>query len=321
MATLHNADEIERKGVLIGDTVVVRRAGEVIPEVVAPVPSLRNGSERKFVMPETCPACGGAVTRADGEAVARCLNTDCPAQQLGRIVHFGSRGAMDITHLGERTATELLERGLVDDPADVFFLTEEDLAKLPGFKDKAIRNLLDAIAAAKDRPIDRLLYGFGIRHVGATAARLLADAFGSIDAVAEAKAEDLSAISGVGDVIGRSVREFFDRPATQTLTQKLRRAGVQLREERQPQGGHLEGKTFVITGTLEKYSREELKAKIEALGGKVTSSLSKKTDFLVVGESPGSKLDKATALGVRTLDEQGIVSLLEDGGEKTGPTA
>jgi DNA ligase (NAD+) len=199
MATLHNADEVVRKGVLIGDTVVVRRAGEVIPEVVAPIPSLRTGAERAFVMPTRCPDCGSDIVRPEGEAVARCINLYCPRQVLGRVVHFASRGAMDIEHLGERTAAELLDHKLIDDPGDIFSLTAEQIGQLPGFKDKATANLLAAIVAAKDRPIDRLLYGFGIRHVGASAARALADSFGSIDAIVTAPAEEIAAVDGVGD--------------------------------------------------------------------------------------------------------------------------
>jgi DNA ligase (NAD+) len=309
-ATLHNADEIERKGVLIGDMVVVRRAGEVIPEVVAPVPSLRTGAERAFVMPTTCPACAGPIARLEGEAVARCLNVECPAQAFGRIVHFASRGAMDIVHLGERTAAELLDRELVGDVADVFTLTAEQVAKIPLFKDKATHNLLDAIAAAKDRPIDRLIFGLGIRHVGATAARSLADAFGSIDAVAGSSVEDLAAVEGVGQVIAESVREYFDRAATRDLLERLRTAGVRMSEQRNKKGGALLGTQFVLTGTLEGFSREEAKARIEALGGTVTSSLSKRTDYLVVGESPGSKLEKAEKLGVAQLDEEAFKRLL-----------
>jgi DNA ligase (NAD+) len=310
MATLHNADEVERKGVLIGDTVVVRRAGEVIPEVVAPIPSLRTGQERKFVMPTECPACKEPISRPEGEAVARCTNLDCPAQALGRIVHFASRGAMDITHLGERTGAELLERNLVEDVGDIYSLTPEDLASLPGFKDKSITNLLEAIHASRDRPIDRLLYGFGIRHVGASAARVLADAFGSIDKIAQAPEEELAVADGVGDVIAHAVREYFDRPATAVVLDKLRKAGVRVAEDRVKTVGPLTGKTFVITGTLDALSREEAGKRIEALGGKVTSSLSKKTDYLVVGASPGTKLDKATKLGVKTIDEAAFTALL-----------
>jgi DNA ligase (NAD+) len=314
MATLHNADEVERKGVLIGDTVVVRRAGEVIPEVVAPIPSLRTGQERKFVMPTECPACKGPITRPDGEAVARCVNLDCPAQALGRIVHFAGRGAMDIAHLGERTAAELLDRDLIADVGDIYFLTPEHIAKLPLFKDKSITNLLEAINGSRDRSIDRLLYGFGIRHVGASAAKLLADAFGSIDAIMAASVEELAAVDGVGEVIARAVRAFFDRPGTAEVIEKLRRAGVRFAEERAKSSGPLVGKSFVITGTLEKFSREQAKELIETRGGKVTSGVSKKTDYLVVGEKPSSKLDKATKLGVKTLDEAAFVEMIEGAG-------
>jgi DNA ligase (NAD+) len=310
MATLHNADEVARKGVLIGDTVVVRRAGEVIPEVVAPIPSLRTGGERAFAMPTRCPQCDTEIVRPDGEAVARCPNKLCPAQVLGRIVHFASRGAMDIEHLGGRTATELLERGLVEDPGDIFFLDAAKISQLPGFKDKSIANLLAAIATAKDRPIDRLLYGFGIRHVGASAARAIADAFGSIDRVAAASVEEIADAQGVGTVIATAVREFFDREEARALLEKLRRAGVRLEETREKVTGPLLGKTFVITGTLAEMSREVAKERIEALGGKVTNSLSGATSYLVVGESPGSKLDKAAKLGVATLDEAAFLALL-----------
>jgi DNA ligase (NAD+) len=313
MATLHNADEVERKGVLIGDTVVVRRAGEVIPEVVAPIPSLRKGDERKFVMPTTCPVCKEPISRPEGEAVARCTNLDCPAQALGRIVHFASRGAMDITHLGERTAMELLEKDLIDDVGDIYFLGPDEIAKIANFKDKSITNLLEAIHASRDRPIDRLLYGFGIRHVGSSAARVLADAFGSIDKIAAAPEEEIAGAEGVGPVIAKAVREYFDRASTATILDKLRRAGVRMSEERTKTVGPLSGKTFVITGTLESMSREEATERIEALGGKVTSVLSKKTDYLVVGASPGTKLDKATKLGVKTIDEAAFTALLSSG--------
>ncbi len=310
MATLHNADEVERKGVLIGDTVVVRRAGEVIPEVVAPIPSLRKGDERKFVMPADCPNCGTPIVRPEGEAVARCPNLRCPAQIWGRIVHFAGRGAMDIEHLGERTAHELLDKKLIADAADIFHLTAADLGQLTNFKDKSIANLQAAIEGAKNRPIDRLLIGFGIRHVGTSAARLIADAFGSIDHIAAAPVEEIAAIGGVGDVIAGAVREFFDRDESKAFIDKLRRAGVRLDEQREKPTGHLLGKTFVITGTLAAFSREEAKARIEAAGGKVTNSLSAKTDYLVVGDSPGTKLDKATKLKVATLDEAAFVELL-----------
>ncbi len=312
MATLHNADEVARKGLLIGDTVVVRRAGEVIPEVIAPIPSLRDGSELDFVMPKECPHCGTELLRIESEAVVRCPNLLCPAQVWGRVVHFASRGAMDIEHLGERTASELLDRKLISDPADIFSLKEKEIAQLPGFKDRAISNLVDAIAAAKDRPIDRLLFGFGIRHVGASAARALANAFGSIDRLAAASADGISTVDGVGDVIAGAVRAFFDRPDTAVMLDKLRRAGVRFEEVRDGRTGSLTGKTFAITGTLTMMSREEAKEKIEALGGKVTNSLSIRTDYLIVGEMPGSKLAKATRLDVATLDLKAFLALLAD---------
>jgi DNA ligase (NAD+) len=262
-------------------------------------------------MPTRCPQCDTEIVRPADEAVARCPNKLCPAQTLGRIVHFAGRGAMDIEHLGHRTAAELLERRLVEDPADLFTLTAEQLGQLPGYKDKAITNLLAAISAARDRPIDRLLAGLGIRHVGAQAAISLADAFGSIDKIAAASAEELAAADGVGPVIAGAAREYFDREETRALLEKFRRAGVRLEETREKKTGPLTGKTFVITGTLAGMSREQAKERLEAKGAKVTNSLSGSTSYLVVGESPGSKLDKAAKLGVETLDEAAFVKLLE----------
>ncbi len=312
LATLHNEDEIARKDLRIGDTVVVRRAGEVIPEVVAPVPSLRTGAERRFHMPRKCPACHGPAVRLDGEVTLRCTNLACPAQLLARLVHFGSRAALDIRGLGERTCEALIEAGLVEDPGDLFFLRASDVSRLPGFGPVATRNLLEAIEEAKDRPLDRLLVGLGIRHVGENAARLLADAFGSLDAIVRAPESEIAAVHGVGPVVARAVREFFDRPETKRLLDKLRRAGVRTTAERRS-AGPLAGKTFVITGTLETLSREEAKERIEALGGRVASSVSRNTDYLVVGERPGSKLDAAKKLGTPTLDEAALLKLLERG--------
>ena len=311
MATLHNENEVARKGVLIGDTVVVRRAGEVIPEVVAPIPSLRTGAERPFVMPKTCPACGEEIVREADEAVARCINADCPAQILGRLVHFASRGALDIQHLGERTAQMLIEHGLVHDVSDVFSLRSEDVSKLPGFGPRATENLLSAIDRAKERPLDRLVVALGIRHVGEGAARLLADAFGSIDAIASASASDLAAVQGIGAVLADAVHEFFGRPASKRVLDKLRSAGVRTKDTRQRQPGPLSGKTFVITGTLASVSREQAEERIEGLGGKVGSSVSRNTDYLVVGDRPGTKLQAAQKFGVATLDEPAFVQLID----------
>ena len=310
-ATLHNPDEIARKDVRIGDTVVVRRAGDVIPEVVAPITSLRTGKEKKFKMPTKCPACTTELVRAEGVVATRCPNLACPAQVVGRLIHFASRGAMDIEHMGEKTVGALVEKGYLNDFGDIFELTDEQIAELPGFKDKAITNLRHAIEGAKSRSIERLLAGFGILHLGSTGARGLADAYGSIHAIADASEEDIAAVEGIGPVIAASVREFFDRPETKVVLGKLERAGVQLAEERRVASGPLLGKTFVITGTLDKWSREEAKALIEAAGGKVTGSVSKKTDYLVAGESAGSKLDKAQQLGVEIVDEAGLENLLD----------
>ncbi|MEX2394943.1 MAG: NAD-dependent DNA ligase LigA [Actinomycetota bacterium] len=309
-ATLHNPDEIARKDIRIGDTVVVRRAGDVIPEVVAPIVSQRTGAEKKFRMPKRCPACKTPLVRPEGEVATRCPNLACPAQVLGRLVHFAGRGAMDIEHLGEKTVQAVIDQGFVTDPGDVFTLTAEQVAALDGFKDRSITNLLDAIEGAKQRPIDRLLYGLGVLHLGATGARALADAYGSLDAIAAAPTDEIAAVEGIGPVIAASVREYFDRPQTKDLIERLRAAGVRLAEERKKATGPLVGKTFVITGTLERWSRENAKEQIEQRGGKVTSSVSKKTDYLVAGEAPGSKLDKANTLGVQVLDEAGLANLL-----------
>lgn len=313
MATLHNEDDLSKKGVLIGDTVIVRRAGDVIPEVVAPVPSLRTGSERPFAMPSACPSCGGPLVRPEGEATRRCENYACPAQVWGRVVHFASQSALDIEGLGERTAQALIDQGLVRDPGDIYSLTAEAIGTLPGFKDKSVKNLLAAIEASRHRPIERVLIGLGIRHVGSTVAVRLADAFGSIPKLAEATEEEIAAVDGVGPIIARAVIDHFAREESRRVLHKLAQAGVRLAEERGPRTGPLTGLTFVITGTLEHLSREEAGRRISELGGKVTSSVSKKTSYVVVGEAPGSKLEKATRLGVSTLDERAFLALLEHG--------
>jgi DNA ligase (NAD+) len=311
LATLHNEADLQRKGVLIGDMVHVRRAGDVIPEVVAPVISLRTGEERAFKMPKRCPSCQEPLFKPPDEAIVRCINVECPAQRLGRLVHFASRGAMDITHLGERTSEQLLELGLVHDVADIYALSEERLRGIPGFKDKSVSNLLSAIAQSKAQPLHRLVYGLGIHHIGATTARLLTERYTSIDELMQAPEEELAQIEGVGPVIAQSVCQYFCRPQTLELIEKLRSAGVTLKEHKSYRHkGILSGKTFVLTGTLQNMSRERAKEHIETLGGKVLSSLSKRTDFLVVGENPGSKLNKAEQLGVTLLDESQFLETL-----------
>jgi len=313
MATLHNEHEVKRKDLRIGDTVIVRRAGDVIPEVVGPVVEARTGSEREFTMPEACPVCGAPLLAKEGEAVRRCENPACAGQVWGRIVHFASRGAMDIDHLGEATVRDLIERKLVVDASDIFALGADELATLPGFGPKSVSNLLAAIETGKTRPLDRLLIGLGIRHVGTTASRKLAEHFQTLDAIEAATLEDLAAVDGLGTVIASSLRQALDQDALQAMLKKLRAAGVRLTAERGKQSGAFDGLTFVLTGALESYSREAAQAAIEAQGGKVTSSVSKKTSFVVVGAEAGTKLAKAEALGVPLLDEAAFTDVLANG--------
>jgi DNA ligase (NAD+) len=306
-ATLHNEEEVHRRDVRPGDTVIVRRAGEVIPEVVGPVLSRRPRSARPWRFPQECPSCGTRLVREPGEADWRCPHrAACPAQSIEWLFHFASRGAMDIHHLGYATGLALLEQGWVKDPADLFFLTAEHLSQLPGFGEKSVHNLLSAIDAARHRPLWRLLVGLNIRHVGPRSAKLLAQAFPSMDALRRASPEQLQEVASIGPQLAHSVHAWFQRPESKRLLDKLRRAGVQLREETpaRPTPGPLSGSTIVITGELETLSREQATQAAEAAGAHVTSSVSKSTSFVVVGARPGTKYDKAQALGVETVDEQ-----------------
>jgi DNA ligase (NAD+) len=315
-ATLHNEDEIARKDVRIGDTVIVRRAGDVIPEVVGPVSSTRTGKEQVFVMPDKCPSCGSAIVREPGEAVARCTGLDCPSQLIERIFHFAGRGAMDIEGLGYETLRDLIAKGWVRDAGDIYSLTRDQIAQLEGFKDKKIDNLERSIEASKNRPFANLLYGLGIRHVGGTAARALAQEVGSLDRIQEMSAEELESLDGIGPVMARTIETFFEQERNREVLDKLRRAGVNTVETRREVSGPLEGKSFVLTGSLASYSRQEAADAIERLGGRVVSSVSKKTDYVVVGDSPGaSKLDKAGSLGIETLGEEEFEQLLESSGK------
>ncbi len=311
IASLHNEFEVARKGLLLGDTVIVQRAGDVIPEVVGPVVELRDGSERPFVMPSHCPVCGTQLEQQPGEAQRRCPGSECPAQTLGRIVHFCSRGAMNVEHLGDVRPQQLFDAGLIRTAADLFHLQAEELAKLPSFKQKSISNVLGALEAARSRPLDRLLVGLGIRHVGPQAALALADAFGSLLAVAAAPMEALLAVEGLGQVIAESVHSFFRRSSSVEFVERLRAGGVRLDRVKERSEGTLSGKSFVITGSLAAMSRERAQAELEARGGKVTGSVSKSTSFLVVGSEPGTKLAKAQKLGTATLDEAGFLALLD----------
>lgn len=309
-ATLHNQDEVTRKDIRIGDWVMVRRAGEVIPEVIAPIPSKRTGKERKFKMPTKCPVCKTALVRPEGEKVWRCPNETCPSRGIESLFHFAARGALDIEGLGGRTLYELWDRGTVRDPGDIYFITRDHLLELPLYAEKKTDQVMSSIEKSKGRGLARVLVGLGIRHVGPPTARLLAQEFGSIDAIAEATEEQLTAIDGVGPIVARAITEWFDSLRNREIVGKLKNAGVVLSEERKRFTGPLAKKTFVLTGSLPNLSREEATKLIEEAGGKVASSVSARTDFVLAGESPGSKIDKARDLGVTIIDEEGLRALL-----------
>ncbi|WP_287158436.1 NAD-dependent DNA ligase LigA [Chloroflexus sp.] len=312
-ASLHNADYIAQRDIRIGDYVIVKRAGDVIPYVVGPVIARRDGSERPWQFPTHCPACGSPLEREEGEAAWRCNNFSiCPAQLVRRVEHFVSRSALDIVGMGERQAELFVQRGLIRDVADIFFLKADQLAELEGFGPKRIANLLAAIDAARQRPLDRLLVGLGIRYVGTVAAQTLVAALGSLDAIMAARQEELEQIPGIGPVVAASIVDFFSRPANRALIEKLRAAGVQMGGVSGPtrQSDTLAGKTFVLTGTLPSLSREQASALIVAHGGKVTDSVSKKTSYVVAGANAGSKLAKALQLGIPVIDEAGLLALI-----------
>jgi len=329
-ATLHNEDEVHRKDVRIGDYVVVRRAGDVIPEVIGPVPSRRTGEERSWSMPSDCPFCDAPIIRPEGEKVARCTRgLTCPSRLREWLFHFAGRGGMDIEGMGYKTIDFLLDKGLIEGPADIFFLTSEDFvqpeddpspraAKSPyfiGWGEVSVRNLMNGIEQARDHPIARLLVGLGIRHVGGTVARLLASEIGSMARLQEADVDTLAEIDGVGPIIAKSVAEWFSYEDNRRLVSRLGEGGVRLADPEPEEGPSqgLAGVTLVLSGGLESMTRAAAKAAIEERGGKVTASVSKKTTALVAGASPGSKLTKAASLGVPVIDEAGFHRLLEEG--------
>ena len=310
-ATLHNQDEIERLDVHIGDWVVVERGGDVIPKVVRVLDDKKHPrGKRRFTMPERCPVCGGHVVRVAGEADHRCINAACPAKLREHILHFASRGVMNIEGMGESLVNQLADHGLVNNVADIFELTEEKLLKLERIGEKSAQNLLQQIQAAKKLPLERVILGLGIRFVGERTAQFLAHHYGSLDALMAASEEDLQQVNEVGARIAESIREFFAEPKNLHLIERLRRAGLQFKGAVKPRGTQLAGKTFVITGTLPKYSRDQAKQLIEDAGGRVSGSVSKKTDFVLAGEEAGSKLDKARALGVAVIDENDLLKKL-----------
>lgn len=310
-ATLHNQEEIDRKDIRERDRVIVQRAGDVIPEVVKTVFSKRTGNETKFVMPDACPACGSKIEKKPGEVVARCPNVNCPAQIRGSIRHFVSKGGMNIDGLGDKLVFKLMDKGLVKDESDLYALTRTALLSLDNIKEKSAANLLGAIEGSKTPTLARFIYALGIRHVGEFTAALLADRFGDIKELASASQETLSAIDGIGPQIAESVFSYFADSQNRDLIERLLATGVKPSITRfKPTDSPAAGKTFVLTGSLSTIKRSTAKETITQKGGKVGSSVSRNTDYLVVGEAPGSKLQKAQNLGISVLDEKQFLELL-----------
>lgn len=311
-ATLHNEDEIKKKDVRIGDTVIVQRAGDVIPEVVQVILSKRTGREKPFTMPDTCPVCGSKVERPEGEAVHRCTGLACPAQIKENLAHFASKGAMDIEGLGYKLLEQMVDKELIRDQADLYTLEKEDLLKMDRMGDKLARNLLDAIDRSRKPSLANLIYALGIRNVGTHLASVLAKHFKSIDNLAAQSVEDLTKVHEVGPVVARSIHTFFRNPKNIEVLEKMKSGGVVFPVEKVTSAeAPLSGKTFVLTGGLDAFTRDEARKIIEGLGGRVSSSVSRKTDFVVVGKDPGSKYDEARRLGIKTLDEEAFKALLQ----------
>jgi DNA ligase (NAD+) len=313
-ATLHNYDEIERLGVKIGDWVMIEKSGEIIPKVLSVLTAKRTGAEKSFRPPKHCPVCGGLISRPEGEVVARCVAADCQAQIVGRLLHFASRRAMRIEGLGDVLAIQMVEAKLVKDVGDLYSLTLDQVAALPRMAKKSATNLLEQIEASKSRELTNLIYALGIRHVGERTAGILAHETGSLDRLAEATVEELDAIPEIGLTVAESVRDWFDDEGNRALCDRLRAAGINTESSRQSRASldeRFAGKQFVLTGTLSSFTRDEAKALIEARGGRVNSSVSKKTDYVVAGEAAGSKLDKAESLGVTVIDEAAFKEMLD----------
>lgn len=313
-ATLHNLEEIRRRDVRVGDTVWVEKGGDVIPKITGFDPAKRPAGAKEFEFPKNCPVCDQPLVRDEEEVAYRCANVACPAQAEGRLEHFASRGAMDIEGLGTKLIAQLVREELVHDVGDLYSLTLEDLVKLERMGELSAQNLLEGIERSKARPFSRVLYAIGIRHVGVHVARILAEAFGSLDALRAARLEELVRVHEIGEKVAASVIEFFSRPESLRLLDKLERAGLRVHEETlAKKSGSLEGKTFVITGTLSSWTRDQAQEELRARGARVADSVSKKTSAVISGESAGSKLEKARALGIPILDESGFRRLLETG--------
>jgi DNA ligase (NAD+) len=311
-ATLHNEDEIRRKDIKIGDTVLIERAGDVIPAVVEVITDKRTGQEREFQMPDKCPACGSEVFKPEDEAVLRCMNSACPAQVKEHLHHFASRDAMNIDGLGPAIIDQLVEKNLVKTIADLYFLKKEELVALERMGEKSAQNLLDALEGSKTNNLARLIFALGIRHIGIRAAEILAEHYQSIDTLSSTKVEELQTIYEIGPKVAESIVQFFQQEVNKQILERLREAGVRMSEEPQATVGtqSLTGKTFVLTGALKNMTRDEASEKIKKAGGKVSSSVSSKTDYVLVGDSPGSKFDKAKKLGITILNEDEFVNLI-----------
>ena len=313
-ATLHNEDEIERLGVKIGDWVMIEKSGEIIPKVLSVITSKRTGAEKPFRPPKNCPVCGGLISRPEGEVVARCVAADCTAQLLGTLIHFASRRAMRIEGLGVVLAEQLIDQKLVKDVGDLYTLTLEQIVSLPRMAKKSATNLLSQIEASKQRDLSNLIFALGIRHVGERTAGILAFEMGSLDRLVDTTVEELDAIPEIGLTVAESVHDWFNDEGNRALCDRLRAAGVKTKAPPRSTGvpdERFAGKQFVLTGTLETYTRDEARAMIEARGGRVNSSVSKKTDYVVAGEAAGSKLDKAQSLGVTVIDESAFKNMLD----------
>ena len=311
-ATLHNADEVKRLGVRIGDWVLIEKGGEVIPKVLKVIESRRTGTEKRFRMPKKCPVCGGEISRPEGEVVARCVAADCPAQLKGRLLHFASRRAMRIEGLGDSLVDQLVDKQMVRDAGDLYKLTLEEIAGLERMAKKSAANLLGQIEASKSRELSNLIYALGIRHVGDRTAAILARKFGSLGALMKATVTDLDDVPEIGLTVAQSVRDWFDDEGNVALCKRLQAAGVRTEIERPQEviDERFSGKQFVLTGTLKGFTRDDARMLIETRGGRVTSSVSKKTDYVIAGDEAGSKLDKATALGVKVINEAAFRQML-----------
>ncbi|MBR2453360.1 MAG: NAD-dependent DNA ligase LigA [Clostridia bacterium] len=309
-ATLHNEDFIVAKDLKIGDRVLVQKAGDIIPEVVSVLKEKRTGGEKTFKMPTHCPACGEELFREEGEAALRCTSTNCPAQRIRSIIHFASRGAMDIEGLGDAVVEQLVNEGLIKTSADLFYLKKDELVKLERFAEKSAQNLIDAIEKAKENSLDKLLCGLGIRLIGAKGAKAIAAHFGNIENIMNAKIDEVLLIDDVGEKMAESLVHYFAEPETKEIIERMKNAGVNMTAEEKVSGGVFEGKTFVLTGTLPTLKRPEAQKIIEDNGGKVSGSVSKKTDFVVAGEEAGSKLAKAESLGIKIITEGELLGMI-----------